>query len=335
MNLKKYLPLIIGCSIALLLAIGAAVLLVSSMSKQGKAQSELKSALSRLEQLNRRNPFPAQENVVLVQSNLTALKKVLDDTLGVLRKGQIEPDEIEPAEFGPLLERTIKRLRADATNNLVALPEKFAFGFDRYSAGDLPQSNAVGRLVTQLKQIGALCDIIYAARVTNLVSISREEFESQSAGGGPVESAPASLFGARPGGPASSAPALSLKDIPPAVSNELYATERFALQFSGRENAVFEVLNDLVKGPTFAVIRDLSLESVTTGQRIDAPGARPATAFGGAGAPYGEATPGSVASATNIVFTPRAERIVAGREDVRATLVVDVFRFVQQQGEAK
>lgn len=327
MNSKKYLALIVGCGIALLMAIGAAVLLVLSISSHGKSEAELKTAMNRLEQLNRRKPFPAQENVAAAQSNLVALKKTLGDVQQTLSHGQIEPDDIERAEFGPMLERTVKRLRSTAVANHVALPEKFAFGFDRYSAGDLPQTSSVRRLVTQLKTISAVCDLVYAAKVTNLLSVTREEFETQSAGGAAgSESAPASLFGARVSAP--SAPtSINLKEVPVVASNELYSTERIGLQFAGRENAVFEVLNAFAKAAPFTVVRDVTLESVTLGQKAGE--SKQANPFGG----QAEAAGGSGAS-TNLLVA-HEDRIVAGREDVKATVVLDVFRFAKEQGEAK
>lgn len=132
-----------------------------------------------------------------------------------------------------------------------------------------------------------------------------------------------------------------MKGMPPVESNALHAAERFSIEFVGRENAVWEVLNALVKGPPFAVIRDVTLESITAGQAV-APAASAGRAAASHPAEYGpgygreSATPGSVAQAavmTNAVA--REDRVVAGRESVRASIVLDVFRFSAGEGEAK
>ena len=336
MNFRKHMMLFVGCGIALLLAIAAAVGLFLKMSENGKAQSDLKATMTDLERLNKSQPYPSVENVVLTSNNLVVVQKALLGTQNRLRVGQVEPEQIESARFATLLERTTKQLREQAVVGAVALPEHFAFGFANYTAGDQPVSNAIPRLVTQLKTVAELCNILYAAKITNIVSIGRDEFESEMSpqGGSSAPNAPREVSRASPMGGSSVA---LFKDIPRVASNELYSVERFSLEFAGRENSIWEVFNALVKGPPFVVIRDVSLESVTTGQMT------PPTAGGGGrtGAPsysYESARPGSGGSsvtgvATNLAMR-REDRVVSGREAVRATVVVDVYRFADGKGVA-
>lgn len=346
MNLKKYMVLIIGCGIALLLAIAAAVLLFQQMSANGRAQAELKAALSKLDQLNKRQPYPNQANVDLTASSLASLKAKLLETQNRVRGSQVEPEQIEPAQFGPLLEKTSRQLKQEAASAAVALPENFAFGFGSYTAGAQPLSNAIPRLVIQVKTVAALTRIMYAARVTNILAISRDEFEEGMNRDTPAAGAAASgIFRTESRGPSSSghAAAAYLRDIPEVPSNELYSVERFALEFSGRENSVWEVLNAFVKGPPFIIIRHLTLDSTTAGAAAaPAAGGRAGTAAAYAPEMFRESmrpgtsgmpSPGGVM--TNLLMTSRDDRIVAGREPVRATLVVDVCRFTSGQGEEK
>lgn len=347
MNFRKYMVLMVGCGIAAVVAIGAAVLLVQQMSASGRSQSSLKSAMAKLEKLNARKPYPSPENVELTGRNLANMQGHLTQVRQALRTGQVEPEQIEPAQFGPLLGQMTRQLKKEATSAGVALPENFSFGFASYSAGALPLSNAIPRLVTQLKTVDALSRILYAARVTNLIGIVREEFESDMAreqAASAAAAAPASLFRETTrGGPSERAGGAAMKAMPPVESNALYSAERFSLEFIGRENAVWEVLNALVKGPPFAVIRDVTIESTTAGQAV-APAATGSRASASYPSEYGpgygreSVTPGSAQPAvvaTNIVATPREERVVAGRESVRASIVLDVFRFSAGEGEAK
>jgi hypothetical protein len=345
MNVKKHLILIVGCGLALVLALASVVLLIRSMGSYGREQSELKSKMARLDQLNRRKPFPSDENIAQTRTNVALIQKVLMDTQAHLRTGQVESEEIESAQFGPLLEKTVKQLKNAAKNHNVMLPERFAFGFDRYSAGDLPMSNAIPRLVTQLKTVAALCDVLYAAKVTNIVSISRDEFESTTSKEGSVRpsSAAPSIFAHQTSERTAHA---GLRDIPVAASNELFSAERFSMEFSGRENSVWEVLNALVSGPTFVVIRDLTLESATTGLRTSGgSGERPFAApvyserpsEMGLGYSAELVRPGMPPAglSTNLIAVPREDRVVAGREFVRVTIVLDAYRFALGKGETK
>jgi hypothetical protein len=345
MNLKKNIVLVFGCGIALLLAIGAAVLLFLQISAASKAQSDLSASLAKLEQLNKRKPYPNNQNVALAAKNLEAMNSVLLDTQMRLRAGQVEPEQIERAQFPPMLEKTIRQLNEKASANAVGLPEHFAFGFESYSAGTLPQTNAIPRLVTQLKTVASICNLLYAAKITNIISISRDEFESElgkdPAQAGASSSGTMSMFRERSSyAPAGHAAAVNIKDICPATSNELFNAERLVIEFGGRENSIWELLNSLTKGPPFSIIRELNLETISGGTSITAasqanrgvPGAGYQFSRGSesSGAPFGTAASGG---ATN--YIAREDRVVAGRETVRATIVIDVYRFAANKGESK
>lgn len=353
MNFRKHLGLIIGCSVAGLLAIGAGVLLFFAISGSGKAQSELKSEQGKLDQLTRRKPYPNKENVELSQKKLESLGLVLSGTVARLSKGQVEAEAIEPAQFAPMLERTLNQLRKDASNAAVQIPPAFAFGFDRYSAGSIPMSNDVPRLVAQLKTMSRICGTLFAANVSNIVAVTRDEFETGVAPSAAAGGARA-MMGELAGGPASAAGGRFGTDLPPIVSNELFQAERLQLTISGRENSIWEVLNAMVAGPLFTVIRDIQMESATAGVKIDpATLARPGAAgfggmppgmlgmermgqAGGGGLPIGlGAMPTMPAASTNQLIPSREDRVIAGRETVRMTLVVDVFSFATAKDAAK
>lgn len=350
MNFRKYLGLIVGCGLALLAAIGAGVLLYFSLTGHGKAQEALKSEQGKLAQLNKRKPFPIRSNVELSEAKLASLNGVLSNTVARLAKGQVEVDRIEPAEFAPLLERTLNQLRKQASNNVVQLPNGFAFGFDRYSAGDIPSSNNVPRLVLQLKSMARLCDVFFAAKVSNITAVVREDFESAAGAAPGGMSGMRMVAGGEFGGAVGGASMASIKDIPAAASNELFAAERFQIAVSGRENSIWEVLNALVSGSLFTVVRDVQLDSVTAGLKTDPamgrgpagglpPGLNMAAMERMLGGPPGGLPAGlgqqPQMTSTNVVFPQREDRVVAGRETVRMTLVVDVYRFATAKEESK
>lgn len=341
MNLRKYIGLIVGCGIAALVGITGIVFLAKSISTQRKAQSELKSELSRLDQINRGKPFPSQANVEHVQKNLDEIRKVLSQTQTRLRVGQFEPDKIEPAQFGPLLEKTVKQMKASALANSVTLPDRFTFGFDRYSEGALPLSNAIPRLVTQMKNVAALCDLLYSAKVSNIASISREEFESQLVGGASGTGLASEMGGFIRSAVANLGNSERARAIPAVAASETYTSERFSIEFSARENAVWEVLNGLARSSTFSVVRDFVVHGTTMGQGLErassSRSSNPATMVGEMGYVTSASLAGAqgIGTSTNLSTLSREDRVVAGREQVNVAIVVDVFRFASGKDESK
>ncbi len=344
MNFRKYMVLIVGCGIALLVTLAAAVLLVQQITSAAKIQSDLSSAMTKLDNLNKRKPYPNNENVARTETNLVLISRALAETQGRLKGGQIETAQIK-REFPQLLEETIRQLKEKAAANSVALPEHFAFGFDSYSAGTPPVKAAIPRLTVQLKTIASMCDLLYASKITNVAAITREEFETGA--GREAASQAASAISFRPfseqaysSSTATRSVNTALKGIPPASSNELYSVERISLDFIGRENSVWEFLNDLAKGPPFCVVRDLSLENMAAPQLSGSNPAsvRPTAATSMFGREYATTPPGGATTSmvsTNLMMTPREDRIVEGRETVRAVVVVDVFHFADGKGDAK
>jgi hypothetical protein len=247
-----------------------------------------------------------------------------------LRKGQINGDE-SSGEFAPLVEEVVKKLKADAAVNSVLLPADFGFGFDDYlNTGLKPSTAAVARLSVQLKTTAALCNILYAAKVSNIVSITREVFDDSGAKA-------ASTAGGGFASPGSPVRATGFLDVPSVPASELYQVERFGIEFNGRENAVWEVLNALSKGPPYVVIRDALVESMIPafGQSGNRAVAAPATAATTASI-FDQLSSGVAANPaiTNVLVVPRDERVVAGRESVKASLLLDVYRFETFKGGA-
>lgn len=321
MNIQKNMGLIVGCGLAAAIAIAAAVLLIMKMSAVGKAEADLKSLHQKLSSLERRTIYPNQANKDQIAKNLETLTVALSNTITALRKGQINEDE-GGSEFAPLVEEAVKKLKADAAANAVALPPDFGFGFDDFlKKGIKPSTSAVARLSIQLRTTAMLCNMLYAARISNIVSVSRENLSdtaSQSAtadGSQPTQITRGALF----------------RDAPPAPDNELYKVERFGLEFTARENAVWEVLNSFAKGPPHIVVRDAVIETAV-------PAIGPGSARASATAPSAAAAATSIfddlaggragtVGASNVLIATRDERIVSGRENVKVSIIVDVYRF--------
>jgi hypothetical protein len=317
MNLLKYKVLVVGGSVALVCAAGACFGLFHFQSKYSKAAAELKSANDRLDRLNRRNPFPKAENTTIVQQNRDKMNDFVASLRDDFRKGQVASETMEPAKFASFLDGVRKDVRARAVAAKSKIPDQASLGFARYVAGALPSEADIPRLVVQARTVGALCEVIFEARIEELVDLQRTHFETAVDVAGTPGGAPAALL------PGESGPASTLLNaiaLPPIESNELFSAERFGIVFVGREYSGWEVMNALARCGLFAVLRHVELENVVNPKQPGGlPGAAPV-------APPPPPTAPGVAAPV-VIHPPREERVVAGREQVRVSMVVDVYRF--------
>ncbi len=168
MNWRKHMVLMVGGGPAVVLLIASLVFLVRFQGSI-RQRGELESANHRLQQLEQSQSVSLRgECRIKSQQNLRPVPK---DFLGHLhrrmfRQGQIKGEDMEPAEFAPLLEKSSRRLQQKAQESGVVLPSGFAFGFPRYAEGALPNKDDVFRLVAQLRAVEAVCDVLFQASIS-------------------------------------------------------------------------------------------------------------------------------------------------------------------------
>lgn len=342
MKLRKHMVLIVGGGVAVVLLGVAVFMLVRFQGTYQQVSRELKDSLQRLDKLYRRDPYPSDENVAMVQSNLVVLRGQFARLFASLEKDQVEPVKMEPAEFPLLLEKTIRKAMGRAVELGIVLPPRFAFGFDRYALGELPVEADVPRLVVQAKTIAELCQVLFQSKVSEIVSIQRQVFEQGAAAESaePVMSPRGGRMRGMMPPTAESEPAMGAKEwVDPSG---LFSREHFALTFKARDAAIWDVLNQLAASKMFVVVsrveflNDNPLPKPTPPAPEGGPGA---AAPGPAGMPApvqgGMIPPGGAATAPDKpqVLT-HEDRVVAGREAVRAVVEVDVYRFRAEQEEA-
>ena len=326
--------LVVGGGISLVLLVIALVVLLKFRGTYERVNAELQDNTARLNTLKQRDPFPSAENVSVVQTNREQLDNFFAEIYERLSKDQIEPRQLESAEFPLLLEKTIQKLIKHANEVNIPLPQRFAFGFDRYAMGALPQANDIPRLVVQLKMIEELCGMLYKSKVSDLSTLTREVFEQ----GGAVETSGSDeqvRGGRRRGGSPQDAMQGQKSGTVQQDESGLFIRERFTLNFRCKDSVVWEVLNEMARSRFFIVVERVELDnvvqdpkklaSIKTAPQAAALGMAPAVA-GLTGKGGAEIKPPA----------SRDERIVAGRELVNVSLTVDVYRFpvsVSEEGE--
>lgn len=357
MNIRKHLGLLVSGGIAAVLAIVALVFLFRFLAGYTGVMGSLEASKASLEQLNARKPFPNEANVKLAQGSLAAMEQHFTNTLDALARGQFVPPPLEPARFPQFLQGTIRGLNDAAASNNVAIPERFAFGFDRYARG-LPVKEDLPRLERQVFAVDQICRVLFEAKIKDIVSIDRHVFEDEAArkaaavtaaAGQPMR--PEMMAAAAAGAPGSAAPTEAnegyLED-----SAGLFVRERMIIVFDAKENAVWQALNNLARTRVFCVVSDLDIEN---------PAPRPAkgsvadpTRPSGEGAPaagqpvgvVGEAAPAAGqgfstaegGTGTNVVTRPlrREERVTAGMHEVaKVRLQLDLYTFNKPAPDAE
>lgn len=331
---KKYMLLLVGGGIAAVLILAAAVFMVKFSREYARVQSELTSNQTRLDRLHQRVPFPSVENVERVKGNLRELEGYLEGVLDSLSLKQPEAEAMERAAFPSEIERFNRRLRSLASDEGVRLPEAIAFGFERYAAGNLPSQDHVQRLVVQLRSVELLSSMLFRSGISELVSVEREVFDQERTAA-QIDPAPAM----RRGFGATEVVTPAAPTGPEGVEG-LYSRERYTFTFFADDAALRMALNQIAESPVLMIVRSLELRNElglggsTAAQRIsqrlqprdvprDAPRDMQRMMAGEGGRPGMGAT------------APQAgqQTVVAGRERVRVTLVVDVYRFERTRDE--
>lgn len=319
MSVRKHLVLVVGGGVSLVLLIAAVIVLLRVNSRYGSVRDELAQQQRRLERLQARTPYPSPANVETLRTNIVIEGRFFTNLYTRLAAEQIEaPVDMEPAQFPLLMERVIRGLINKAAEAGIRLPENFAFGFDRYAQGELPDAADIPRLVVQVKTMERLCDLLYAAHIAGLEKVERQVFEKT----GPREEPNDPRRAIRTAAPEPEQ--ADLTDQAPD-SDGLLTRERFTLSFTGGDPALWDVLNSLADSPMFAVVNTVTLESDDPGLRTPRDWAK--LGAGGGADPRFAASRNPAPTEANTVPMNRDERIAAGREVIRNTLTVDVYRF--------
>ena len=323
---RKHMPLLAGGLVVLLLAVGLLFWMFGAQGHYAESFSKLTTAQNQLQRLTSRNPFPSAGNVQAMGKQLETYQEYLDGLKAEMRKGQRVAEPVTRDRFRQLLEETLRQLVNGAREKGVVLPANFAFGFQRYAEGVLPAEEEMNRLVDQLYSVKALCEILYAAGINELVAVERTTFE-KDAQAAPVEEE----YGRRSARGRAEAPVAA-----PSVELEkdplgLYTREHYVLTYKAQDAANWRVLDRLAKGAPFVVATQVEIVNSARPAVLAPKAETPAPAAPQPTSTAGWQAPGSAApvGAPEAEVLPRELRVVAGQEWPTVRLEVDFYRFVE------
>lgn len=307
--LKKYLWLTIGVGLAFVLLAVIVSRLFVVMKRHQREEQELNGAKARLDELYQRATFPTAANIAREYQKMADLTDEYNELNGLLTEDQVLPGEMEGAAFMTFFENTLHRIRDRLQTGRVTFPEKYTFGFEKYAGGLLPVSRDIPRLVQQLKIIERICQILPDAAVNELLTFTRDEFETavdkdrpQSGRGRALSPSPPALgsesSSSQPGGP-------------------LYSSQHFKMSFRAREGSALDLLNRLARLPMFTIVTKVEITNPRRETSTGASGSAPPAAADAPKAP-GKGQTGELS---------RDKRIILGREEVEVRLELDVYNF--------
>jgi len=332
MKAREYIAFYVGAAIVGVLFVLVTVFLGVEISRYCRATRIAQEARKRLNDFYARDPFPSEENVAQVTKNRDIAADVFATLHTKLKAGQITaPAGLQPVDFQNRFNEEQSALLAEATAKDVHVPERFAFGFERYAEGELPKEEHVPRLVQQLRMIDRLCRVLYEARIRELKSVTREEFE------GLLQAVDPGRARSRGGRLGAADQAEALKNAGLIEAGELFAKLRFGLEFVASEGSLLEILNRLGADPLFVSVVSVSVKNEKDGAeplvQVGA-AARARAESGGAGADasvfaarrarLGQTT---LAAQKSLREMPHDKRVMLGTEKLEVKLEVDVYIF--------
>jgi hypothetical protein len=321
MKTKQIILLSVAGLLAVILGVSG-FLLFRGIREFGREEQALDRAVKTLENYYARDPFPSPENEQREQDNIRVLQEWFVGLVGALRRGQAEPTPLTPSNFIRLFSKSSSELNAMAQAHKTAVPESFAYGFDRYSAsGVLPAPPDVPRLAQQLAIVDAVGKVLFESGIRELVEVRREEFESAAAGG--ASAAPTvsrfSRFGTTAtaeGGQRDWTAKPTAGELTPGA---LYTGLRFGFRFRSGEDAVLKVLNALAAQEMFCVVTYLSVEK------------EPEDVLAAPSKKVDVTTP---EAERKLAVPPRRQRVVSGpavEKPMNVDMEVVVFRFAGEE----
>lgn len=327
---RKHMPLLIGGLLVLLLAVIFLYLLFSAKRTYSEATANLHQVEGRLIRLSSRPVFPSESNVKTLTKQLDIYQEYLDGLYGAMSEGQFKAVTVPRARFPLVLEKVLRQLVNKARANEVVLPPDFSFGFQRYTAGNLPAEDEVERLVIQLRSISALVNILYEGGISELTSVERTVFEKDAQIAAPLEDRTA-----RRRGRSRSRNEQPEKTVSKEVYTDpdgLFTREHYVLAYRGKDAANWAVLDRLAKGTPFVVVTKMNILNsarpvVALPQEEEQEAPPKAVSSSGWKSASARGTEGPLKVEKEIL--PRELRVVAGQELPNVRLEVDLYRFAQ------
>ena len=321
---NKVIMLILGV-VTLLIIAGLGFMTVRANNSFRKSARNLGIQGKKLNNIYKHVPFPTKENLDIEQKNISKVSQQFRNIQTTLRQQQLSSEMRSPAEFRLALRDVYGGLRDEARREGVKLPNEYSFGFGLYDEGMLPSPNFVPRLHVQLMLSEKIHGILFTNGVYEVRSCHREIFE---------RSADDLASGAKKAGMSFNPQSGMVK------KGDLYGTYRFELEFLANQATVAGVLSAISESDVFMEVYEFTLSATTPTMAAPEEEEKPAKPAKAAAknsnmleALRARAAGEEVEEEKPVV--KKREYVAAQEEPARVTMVIDVYVFPENGGEAK
>jgi hypothetical protein len=182
--IKRNLGLIIGGVVAIGLMGFAGYYLWTQIQQDDQVTVELDTATSRFKELTDRKVHPGNDKVDNIK-NAQEQHKKLQQFLTEVKSKIITPElpkNLSNKDFRALLDNTIAELQHEAEENGIGLPGGKDYWFTFAAQKSSVEFKPLKDLAYQLMDIKAITEILYEAKIHDLISIKRVPVASEDSG---------------------------------------------------------------------------------------------------------------------------------------------------------
>jgi hypothetical protein len=185
--IKRNLFFVVGGLLTLGLLGGAGFYIYKGWSSNSDASSTLNELYAKLTQINQEPQQPGNDkidNVATAKDQEQQMRNWVKQAVGYFQPIQPIPQgDVTSKTFAAALNTTINQLQQEAKQNSVSLPIQYYFSFQAQSS-KLTISSGLGPLAEQLGQVKAVAEILFGARVNDLIGIQRVRVSDDDAASG-------------------------------------------------------------------------------------------------------------------------------------------------------
>ncbi len=185
--IKRNLFFVVGGLLTLGLLGGAGFYIYKGWSANSDASATLNELYGKLTDVAQKQPQPGNDkidNMATAKEQEQQMRNWVKQAMGYFQPIQPIPQgQVTSKTYATALGSTIYQLQQEAKQNSVNLPTQYYFSFQAQSS-KLTISSGLGPLAEQLGQVKALAEILFAARVNDLIGIQRVRVSDDDAASG-------------------------------------------------------------------------------------------------------------------------------------------------------
>ena len=186
--IKRNLFFVIGGVLTLGLLGGAGLLIYKGMSRNFEASKTLNEIYGNLGNLSQQKPAPGNgktNNTTIAKEQERQIRAWIGMVAAYFRPIPAIPANrsVTSRDYASALRETIALLQREAESSGVTLPPKYDFSFSAQLLSMKFAAGSLGPLATQLGEVKAISEILFATRINTLDSIQRVRVSDDDAQG--------------------------------------------------------------------------------------------------------------------------------------------------------